>query len=981
MIEMHCKLKALVTLLLLSLHLCLNSGTGLDMEAPAKETAFISYKGHWADSVLKTLTTREKIAQLIGQDISLINSQELAEAPLGAVYASQLIHLEAAAKLQKTSNLPLFVMADDAIAPGPELWEIAHLTCPVEIGRQASLKTRTLLSLGANIITSNWSAIKHKAGNSSRIAQEKAGATGAAYYAGITKTGAISAAGPLPCPALPLYKKTAADSPNLVAHIIHAQQAAGAMLLSGSTWENIAGTEKKEISGTKAWENFLRKQIAYSGLIIAYAPDTLETANTEIALKQLISGANICYGVKNRALLIKMAEEAVENGTFPARELNLRCKRNLMAKEWLMQFRAAQKPTVLASQAAEISLSRKSIVAISGNNAPIPIRDLSTKSFMFLSFGDDQPALAAMLGKYASFSHNNYKAIWETESLPDKIAEYASYRNIVLYIGAEKAGSICGSFREALSLISASSSLYIVLQGSYHEASCLSGLPLAGYMLLPRHGKMQQEHAAQALFGGSPVSGGLPAAWGIEPPGAGISNTGRGRLAYGSPIELGLEEKAFNRIDSIAREAIRQKAMPGCQVLVAKEGIVIYEKSLGHHTYEKHIQVNNSDIYDLASITKIAASTVSLMKLQDEGMFSTRAKLKDYFPYLDATNKGELQMIDILAHRAGLAAWIPFYLTLIEGYDDPGIKISSTRRTKEHTVKAGNNFFLKTGYRYRDSLLSDSATDLFAIKIADGLYLNKWYIDSMQCRIENSAVQEGNKYRYSDLGFIYMHSVIEKLSGSAIEKYTDSVFYAPLGAHTLGYKPLDYFDKSRIVPTELDAIFRKQLVHGYVHDPGAAMNGGLGGHAGLFANANDLAKVMQMLVQKGWYGGRQYIESSTVEKYTKCHFCNEGNRRGLGFDKPTPDPKAASPVCQQVSLQSYGHAGFTGTIAWADPEYELVYIFLSNRVHPDSDNSTINKLGVRSAIQNAIYDAIKAPCRIRAEESLYESVRFPALHR
>ena len=280
---------------------------------------------------------------------------------------------------------------------------------------------------------------------------------------------------------------------------------------------------------------------------------------------------------------------------------------------------------------------------------------------------------------------------------------------------------------------------------------------------------------------------------------------------------------------------------------------------------------------------------------------------------------------DMLAHQSGLPPWIPFYLeTLKDQQPDPAYY--SRKESKEYPVQ-----------------------------VAENLYMRNHYLDSMLIEINKSSL--GNPtYKYSDLGYYYFLKYIEDKEKRGLNEVVQDWFYTSLGATTLGYLPLDRFSKDRIPPTEHDKYFRYQLIHGYVHDQGASMIGGVGGHAGLFSSANDLAKLMQMYLQNGSYGGIEYIKPSTLEEFTRCQYCEDENRRGAGFDKP--QLSGPGPTCGCVSLLSFGHTGFTGTIAWVDPEQEIVYIFLSNRVHPDAENKKLIYDGIRTQIQEVIYKSL-----------------------
>jgi len=441
--------------------------------------------------------------------------------------------------------------------------------------------------------------------------------------------------------------------------------------------------------------------------------------------------------------------------------------------------------------------------------------------------------------------------------------------------------------------------------------------------------KLSQDFSAQLIFGGIPAIGRLPVSANSEfTEGVGIMNYDKIRNRYSIPEEENLDSRKLSQIDSVVFEAIENKAMPGCQILVSRNGTVVYNKSFGHFTYEKNHLVENSDIYDLASITKIAATLPSLMKLYEQAKFDINAKISEYLPFLDTTNKKDMSIVDILTHHAQLTPWIPFYEETID---------NSTLNSQ---------------------IYSNKKTKKYSIQVAENLYITENYKDSIFLKIAESELWKKEEYKYSDLGFYLFYKIIENITEQKLNEFVDLEFYKTLGTRTLTYNPLKKFNESRIAPTENDKEFRKQIVRGFVHDPGAAMLGGICGHAGLFSNANDIAKLMQMYLSDGTYGGKMYFEKETIELFTKCMFCDEGNRRGLGFDKPEMDYSKDGPTFQGISGTSFGHSGFTGTIAWADPEKQIVYVFLSNRVYPDANNSKLIKTNVRTRIQEIIYDAI-----------------------
>lgn len=399
-------------------------------------------------------------------------------------------------------------------------------------------------------------------------------------------------------------------------------------------------------------------------------------------------------------------------------------------------------------------------------------------------------------------------------------------------------------------------------------------------------------------------------------------------MKYGLPIELEINTDSLQFVDTLVEKAIKDKATPGCQILCAKDGVVFYNKSFGYFTYDSLTKVQDDDIYDIASITKIAATTIALMKLDDMKLFDSEMRFSDLLCDLDTTDKNNILIKDVLSHQAGLKAWIPFYRKTIES--DSIINL----------------------------LYSKVLSDTFSIELSDSLYLITSFRDSIYKAIIDTSLRDTNDYLYSDLGFYLIKNGIEDIVDEPFDEFLKKKFYAPLGANTLGFNARNYYPMEKIIPSENDTAFRKKVIRGYVNDPGAAMLGGISGHAGLFSNANDLAKLMQMLINNGEYGNEHYLNQETIEKYTTCEDCTK-NRRGLGFDKPELNPEKEGPVFKGISGKSYGHSGFTGTLVWADPDENLIYIFLSNRTYPDASNFKLVQNNVRTDIMKVFYNAIE----------------------
>jgi beta-N-acetylhexosaminidase len=403
-------------------------------------------------------------------------------------------------------------------------------------------------------------------------------------------------------------------------------------------------------------------------------------------------------------------------------------------------------------------------------------------------------------------------------------------------------------------------------------------------------------------------------------------------IVYGEikPARAGVKKNGPEIIDSIVNDAISQGVFPGCVVLALHKGQILYSGAFGHYEYEPSPMVTTESIYDLASVTKISATTVAVMKLYEEKKINLKKKLSDYLPWVRGTNKAGLEIDDLLLHQAGLVPFIRFYQETLD----------------LHTGKPDK------------SIYSNVAKKGFTTRVADGLYLRDDWQDTLLNRIAKSPVSHRHMYVYSDNDFILLGKVVEAITGMPLDKYVEKEFYSKLGMTTTGFKPLQRFSPDRIVPTENDNFFRQQLLHGDVHDEGASMFGEVAGHAGLFSDANDLAKLYLMLLNDGKYNGKRYLKPETIRLFTS--YQTGISRRGLGFDKPEKDnAKRDDPYpCLSASPLTFGHTGYTGTCVWVDPEYDLIYIFLSNRVYPTRENSKISQLNIRSKIQEELYKMV-----------------------
>ncbi|GJM35633.1 MAG: hypothetical protein DHS20C18_46340 [Saprospiraceae bacterium] len=432
--------------------------------------------------------------------------------------------------------------------------------------------------------------------------------------------------------------------------------------------------------------------------------------------------------------------------------------------------------------------------------------------------------------------------------------------------------------------------------------------------------------------------------------GSGMDKPGGLRLGYAPPEAVGMDGQLLkDSIMAILNAGIEAGAFPGAQVLVAKKGQIVYHEGYGFHTYDEQRPVLTSDIYDFASVTKTTSALLGVMQLYDRGKFKLDTPLKTYFPNFSHSNKGDLPFREMLAHQSRLRPWIPYWQGTLKGHGRyPWKKRWDGLRTND--------------YRFRHKSFARDSSANYNIYITDNLWLHKDYKEKIDKAIRKSPLNEKAEYVYSGLLFYLLPEMVARLTHEDYEGYLNNHFYHRLGAYTLTYNPLRFYPLDRIVPTERDTFFRMVQIHGHVHDEGAAMMGGVSANAGLFGSANDLAKLAQMYLNMGEYGGERYIEEATLREFTRCQYCELGNRRGLGFDKPLIEYDAkTSSVAEAASPESFGHSGYTGTFYWVDPKEELIYIFFSNRVFPTRNNRKIYELNIRPRVHEVLYQAILSP--------------------
>ena len=566
----------------------------------------------------------------------------------------------------------------------------------------------------------------------------------------------------------------------------------------------------------------------------------------------------------------------------------------------------------------------KSIVVLKNESSTLPFGNLKS-TISLLSIGGESKFLKEGIELFTdvqSLQVPSSSLLNDVEIESLKSAEY-----VLISIHATNKTSISDSIDEnILQKLPKSSKKILVVFGSDEFIGSINCDLFDAIILGHENHQIAQNRVAQLLFGAFGTNAKTTIKLSKFPKDSGIELKSNGRLKFTSPEEVGVDPLKLKKIDEIALNGIKSGAYPGCQIAVAVNDKIIFRKSYGTHTYDNHEIVKDNDLYDIASITKIAASTLLAMHLNWKNKLDLDKSLSEYIPNVTGkTNYGSIVIREMMAHQSGLTPFIPFY---------------------KKTIKNG---------QLSPEIYSNIEKEGYDLKTADGIFMKRSYVDSIYKQIMATPLGT-KKYEYSDLCYYFTQKILEKQIGKRQDLFLLESIYKPMGLRYARYLPLNYFEKNQLIPTERDMYFRKQLLHGTVHDPGAAMLGGVAGHAGLFSNATDLASIMQLFLNKGSYGGMQFFDEKTTTEFTKQQF--PGNRRGAGFDRPNA---SGGGTCDKLaSQQSFGHSGFTGTLAWADPKDKVIFVFLSNRVHPDQDNWKLRDMGIRTEIQHVVYEAIQS---------------------
>lgn len=973
---MHVNKRLIVILPLFLLLFSKNTAQEKPIDPP-----FLNIESPWVDSILGSMTLEQKIAQLImypvyskkDEDHVLAIEKIIKKHEIGGVIYMQggperQVNLNN--RLQTLSKLPLLTSIDgewgvsmrlDSVLRFPRqmmLGAIKHDSLIYEMGaeiaRQCSL-TGVHINFAPvvdiNVNPKNPVINSRSFGENKELVTQKS----LAYMQGLQNNGVLASAKHFPGHGdtdkdshydLPTVAHSAGriDSVELFPYKGLITKGLGSVMVAHLYVPSLDDTKNLASSlSPKVVQGLLKDSLGFKGLAITDALNMKGVSKYynpgEVDLLALLAGNDVLLFSENVGKAISNIKKAVTKKKLSIAEIDAKCKKILQLKKWLGLDDFKTLPTEglvqkINSREADLlnrRLVQNALTLLKNDSGIVPVKGLNKLNIACLTIGGKENSVFQNeVKKYAktrSFSISKKPSKAQEETL---LKELQAYNMVVIGVhGSVNPTRNFGVSRESIDLmkkINASKKTVVAWFANPYGMGKFQGIEnLDGLVMAYQDNVLTNQYAAQLIFGGIPALGALPVSAGYFKEGTGLSSV-KTRLKYGIPEEEGFNYEKLKLIDSIAISGITEQAYPGCQVLVAKNGNVIYNKSFGHHTYEKKKVVSDQDMYDIASVTKVTATVPSLMKLVEMDKLNLDDRLCYHLDYVDSTKYLNMNLRDMLAHTAGLVSTIFFY-------------------TK--TLQRG-----QLDYR----MYSTEQTEKYPFRVAEELFVHKSIRDSIRKWTITHGVHKKREYRYSDVGFYFYKDIIEKYFDLPLDKVADSLFYSKLGASRLTYNPRNKYLATSVPPTENDMIFRKRLIHADVHDQGASMMGGVAGHAGLFSNANDLAKMFQMYINWGEYGGERLLEEDVIKEFVKCQYCEEDNRRGAGFDRRST--ASVGPTCNCVSWESFGHTGFTGTMAWADPDEDIVYIFLSNRIYPDADNKKLMKMDIRTNIQKVIYESL-----------------------
>ena len=941
----------------------------------------------WVDSVFRKLSLEEKIGQLfiirahsdLGKDhINSVKSQ-IKKYHIGGVCFFQGTpgkQAELTAEYQRLSDVPLIVSMDAEWGLGMRLKETA-LSFPHQLmlGAIPDVKDieemgyaigRQLKALGVNVSFSPVADVNNNAANpvigDRSFGEDKIEVSrrSIAYAKGLESAGVLACGKHFPG-----HGDTDTDSHFDLPVITHSisrlkevelypfQQLidAGLPSIMVAHLHVPAIDTTARISTTlspNAINELLKGQMGFRGLVIT---DGLEMQGVtkyfdagEVALMAIGAGNDMLLLPQDINLAFSTLKNAFSKGDLDIEILNEKVRKILEVKYNLgLDSLIPPAPATAIKMAFDpyaIGIKHKlieqAITVAQNKRAMIPLVNLQEPRTATLSIGSaKQTMFQNRLDSYVNAKHFVIPKSFDADAASSLLNELRMYDRIIVSLHGMNARSTdaFGLTKNVLSLIqniNRQQEMILVVFGSPYSLKYFENID---HIIMSYEDNQEtQDITAQGLAGVFGFRGKLPVtASNIFPVHHGYTTPSLKRLGYSPPERVGMIADSLDYIKSIVDQMIRIHAAPGCQILIAKDGRIVYEQAFGKHTYKEKDSVRLSDLYDIASVTKVAATTLAVMRLYEEGYIDLDQTLSHYLPWLNWSNKAQMPLRKVLAHHAGLQSWIPFYETTMQ-------KNSSV----PHVF---------------DGIYQPMPSSQHPVCVAPDMWLDINYLDTIRRQIIRSPLNKEDTYVYSDLGFIMLPEIIRNKTGISLRKYVDSVFYSPLNLRYIGYKPYLRYQPEDIVPSEIDDYFRCQELDGYVHDMACAMLGGECGHAGIFSNAHDLGVICQMLMNEGYYGGKKYIDAGILKSFTTRY--PKSTRRGLGFDMKELNRSKSQLTSYMSSASTYGHTGFTGTCVWNDPDNQLVYIFLSNRTYPSMNNKLLSTYNIRERIHTRAYKAIK----------------------
>ncbi|MDE6808535.1 MAG: serine hydrolase [Muribaculaceae bacterium] len=944
----------------------------------------------WVDSVFNTLTLNQRIAQLFmpivnpgagQQTLALINTV-MGKYKMGGILLSEgtidqyATAINAARKASsvapmiaidgewglsmRVKNTPRFPhnMGLGAISDNNLLYEYGR-----EVGREMKLlgiDINFAPVIDVNVNPSNPVIGYRSFGeNPQRVAE-----AGAAYAAGLESTGVMSCGKHFPG-----HGDTNVDSHKALPTIDHSKETIEQVDLipferymqDGSAIMTAhLDVPALDDSGTpaslskKITTDLLRNKLGFKGLIFTDALG-MKGATTagNVSVEALLAGADVLEGMLHPGADLQAVEAAVKAGKISENEINERC-RKVLAYKYAMGLAKTTPVNVkglsemISSPQAEAvnqALANASITLLRDKNNLVPVGNLEKTSIAVVNIGKPGEEFSRICRKYSSDV-----SFYQMNSNVAKIKNHDVVIAAV-YSDSQAARAYLSQLRNIPGLIE------VFFINPYKMAKFEQSLTDRGALMLAYDNTPQtQSAAAQAVFGGINIDGHLPVTLnGIAKIGDGITRE-KSRLGYTSPLAEGMKPELSFKIDSMINDAISRNAFPGCQILVARNGNVVIDKSYGKQSMGGTVPVTDETLYDLASVSKATGTLPGVMKAYDLGLFDLDARASKYIPGLVGSNKEDVTVRQLLYHESGIQPSLNLFYIMMDTatYTDPLI---SGKPTATNSIKIQRGAYGNNTAKIRRDITSPVKTDRFPILAGRDVYVGKESYDTIMGRIYSSPLRKNKNYAYSCLNFCLLMDLEQHVTGQNHDKWVHDSIFAPMGAGLVGYRPLERFTVNDIATTENDTYLRRQTICGYVHDELADFSGGVQGNAGLFSNAGDLAKLCQMWLNGGKYGDKQILSEETVKLFTtdKSPTC----RRGLGFDKPDKENDDNSPTCSEATAATFGHLGFTGTVFWVDPDNDLVFIFLNNRVNPTRDNDAFNKLNLRPALFSEVYKSIK----------------------